>query len=79
MCRKTPSLRRGAQPQKRLSMIKKIAKFLLLFLVLMGAIGGIIETVINGSYLITAGLVALSVFACPKFLEEVNNLLNGDD
>lgn len=60
-------------------MLKKIAKFLLLFLVLMGAVGGIIATVINGSYLIAAGIVALSVFAYPKFLEEVNNLLNGDD
>lgn len=60
-------------------MIKKIAKFLLLFLVLMGAIGGIIETVINGGYLIAAGIAALSVFASPKFLEEVNDLLNGDD
>lgn len=60
-------------------MIKKIAKFLLLFLVLMGALGGIIATVINGSYLIAAGIAALSVFACPKFLAEVNDLLNGDD
>lgn len=60
-------------------MIKKIAKFLLLFLALMGAIGGAIATVIYGSYLVAAGIVALSVFACPKFLEEVNDLLNGDD
>ena len=60
-------------------MLKKIAKFLLLFLVLMGAIGGIIDTVIDGSYIIAAGIAALSVFACPKFLAEVNDLLNGDD
>ena len=54
--------------------MKKIISFILLFLTVVGIVGGIGYSIYQGAWVIAVGLVAAGYMAYPKCMELIKNM-----